>query len=217
SEERYKKQISADVINPVTMSEITTGFALINSSVRSLLNKDFSSSVSLGVVASGFSLKAYSSTLYVLKDAVGSVIITFALAIPFILLFTSLVYGLTRGYKSIMFTFLCSALVSLALAVSHPGFKLVANVPAIFVGVLLVSLVIPALVFLFSNFSEGLSELRKKVFGEHFLERSGFDVSLSKVSSNSKCRKHEKTSIKNYFNFNFYCSHKFCISFINFF
>ncbi|MEM0161848.1 MAG: FtsX-like permease family protein [Thermoproteota archaeon] len=182
SEERYKKQISADVINPVTMSEITTGFALINSSVRSLLNKDFSSSVSLGVVASGFSLKAYSSTLYVLKDAVGSVIITFALAIPFILLFTSLVYGLTRGYKSIMFTFLCSALVSLALAVSHPGFKLVANVPAIFVGVLLVSLVIPALVFLFSNFSEGLSELRKKVFGEHFLERSGFDVSLSAVT-----------------------------------
>lgn len=182
SEERYEKQTSADVVNPVTTSEILTSSTLINSSIYSLVSKDFYSSISSGVVASGFSLKAYSSTLSVLKDAVVSVILTFALAIPFILLFTSLSYGLTRGYKSILFTFSFSVLVSLILAVSHPGFKLVANVPAIFVGVLLVSLVIPALVFLFSNFSAGMSELRKKVFGEHFLERSGFDVSLSAVT-----------------------------------
>jgi len=182
SNERVRKQVSADVINPALISEMNMSSLFINKSTYNLKNNIFSYSLPSQLISLGLSSKVYISSLNVLKDATVSVIITFALVIPFVLLFSSLVYGLTRGMKSVMLVFSTSVIVSLVLTISHPGFKLVTNVPAIFVGALVVSLVLPALVFLFSNFSSGMSELRKRVFGEHFLERSGFDVSLSAVT-----------------------------------
>jgi len=179
---RFLAQEDIQVIDPTTQEQLGTARELNQTIQNDLLSKDYGASMVSSLLAWGYSVKAYDSSLGVLRDAVTSIIITFALAIPFVLLFVALVYGLTRGLRSVAFVGATALTVSLILTLFHPGFKLAANVLAIFMGTLSVALVIPVLFFLLVDFSSSLSELRREVFGAHFLERSGFDVSFSSVS-----------------------------------
>jgi ABC-type antimicrobial peptide transport system permease subunit len=189
---RYLAQADIQVFDPTTQEQLGIARELNQTIWDDLLRKDYGALMTDSLLAWGYSVKAYDSALGVLRDAVTSIIITFALAIPFVLLFVALVYGLTKGLRSVVFVGATGITVSLILTLFHPGFKLAANVLAIFMGTLSVALVIPVLFFLLVDFSSSLSELRREVFGAHFLERSGFDVSFSSVSigvSNLRKRK----------------------------
>jgi len=189
---RYLAQEDIQVIDPTTQGQLEIARELNQTLWDSSLRKDYGALMTDSLLAWGYSVKAYDSSLGVLRDAVTSIIITFALAIPFVLLFVALVYGLTKGLRSVVFVGATAITVSLILTLFHPGFKLAANVLAIFMGTLSVALVIPVLFFLLVDFSSSLADLRKEVFGAHFLERSGFDVSFSSVSigvSNMQKRK----------------------------
>ncbi len=179
---RFLAQEDIQVIDPTTQGQLEIARELNQTIWDSLLRKDYGALMTDSLLAWGYSVKAYDSSLGVLRDAVTSIIITFALAIPFVLLFVALVYGLTKGLRSVVFVGVTAITVSLILTLFHPGFKLAANVLAIFMGTLSVALVIPVLFFLLVDFSSSLAELRREVFGAHFLERSGFDVSFSSVS-----------------------------------
>jgi len=179
---RFLAQEDIQVIDPTTQGQLQIAHELNQTLWNSLLRKDYGTLMTDSLLAWGYSVKAYDSSLGVLRDAVTSIIITFALAIPFVLLFVALVYGLTKGLRSVVFVGATAITVSLILTLFHPGFKLAANVLAIFMGTLSVALVIPVLFFLLVDFSSSLAELRREVFGAHFLERSGFDVSFSSVS-----------------------------------
>jgi len=189
---RFLAQEDIQVIDPTTQEQLEIARELNQTIWDDLLRKDFGALMTNSLLAWGYSVKAYDSSLGVLRDAVTSIIITFALAIPFVLLLVALVYGLTRGIRSVALVGATAIVVSLILVLFHPGFKLAANILAIFMGTLSVAMVIPVLFFLFVNFSSSLSELRREVFGAHFLERSGFDVSFSSVTigvSNLRKRK----------------------------
>jgi len=179
---RYEAQEKQAVLDPTAAQHVENAIRYDTLASDSLNRGDYFGAFTNGLVAWGFAQLAYGSSLSVLKDSVTSIIIAFALAIPFVILFSTLVYGLTRGRMSIVVTGAVSIAVALILSVSHPGFSLAANVPAIFMGVVIIALVLPALLFLFANFSTALSDLRRAVFGEHFLERSGFEVSFSAIS-----------------------------------
>jgi len=179
---RYLAQEDIQVIDPTTTKQLEAAEQLNSTFSNSVMRKDYESLMADSLLAWGFSIRAYDSSLGVLRDGVMSVVITFALAIPFVLLFVSLVYGLSKGYRSVGFVGATAIVVVLLLTLFHPGFRLAANIPAIFMGTLVVALVIPVLFFLFVDFSSSLSELRREVFGAHFLERSGFDVSFSSVT-----------------------------------
>ncbi len=179
---RYVAQRGIQVMDPTTSKHLEIAGALNQTISASIMTRDYEAIMTNSLLAWGFSVRAYDSSLSVLRDSVTSIIMTFALAIPFVLLFVALVYGLTRGFRSVLFVTATAISVSLILIVFHPGFRLAANVPAIFMGTLIVALVLPVLFFLFVNFSSSLSELRREVFGAHFLERSGFEVSFSSVT-----------------------------------
>jgi len=182
AEGRYASQTAVAVLDP-TATQYIDNALLYDGLTSDLLDRnDYSGASTSGLVTWGYAQAAYSASLDVLRDSVTSVIIAFALAIPFVVLFSALIYGLTRGFKSVVITSAIAIAVAVILSVSHPGFTLAANVPAIFMGVMIFALVLPAMFFLFANFSTALSELRREVFGEHFLERSGFEVSFSAVS-----------------------------------
>ncbi len=179
---RYLAQADIQVLDPKTMENLNYA-VMFNQTLLQMISKmDYSGFLTNSLMTWGFSNKAYQSSLSVVRDAVTSIILVFALAIPFILLFSSLVYNLSSGFRSVALTLAVALSVALLLTVFHPGFGLAVNVPAIFIGTLIVALVIPVMFFLFSNFSTGLSRLRKEVLGAHFLERSGFDVSFSAIS-----------------------------------
>ncbi len=179
---RYLAQADIQVLDPKTMENLNYAIMFNQTLLQTASKKDYSGFLTSALMAWGFSSKAYQSSLSVVRDAVTSIILVFALAIPFILLFSSLVYNLSSGFRSVALTLAVALSVALLLTVFHPGFGLAVNVPAIFIGTLIVALVIPVMFFLFSNFSTGLSRLRREVLGAHFLERSGFDVSFSAVS-----------------------------------
>ncbi|MEM3659192.1 MAG: FtsX-like permease family protein [Thermoproteota archaeon] len=179
---RYLAQADIQVLDPKTMENLNYAIMFNQTIFQAASKKDYSGFLTSTLMAWGFSNKAYQSSLSVVRDAVTSIILVFALAIPFILLFSSLVYNLSSGFRSVALTLAVALSVALLLTVFHPGFGLAVNVPAIFIGTLIVALVIPVMFFLFSNFSTGLSRLRREVLGAHFLERSGFDVSFSAVS-----------------------------------
>lgn len=189
---RYLAQKGIQVMDPVTMKYLEFAEELNRTFSGSILGKDYQTLMANSLLAWGFSVKSYDSSLNVLKDAVTSIIIAFSLAIPFILLFAALIYGLSRGFRSIVLVGAIAIVVSVILTFFHPGFRLVVNIPAIFMGTLLIALAIPVLFFLIVNTSSSLSELRKKVFGTHFFERSGFEVSFTSVTigiSNLRKRK----------------------------
>ena len=179
---RYLAQADIQVLDPKTMENLNYAIMFNQTLLQMISRLDYSGFLTSALMAWGFSNKAYQSSLSVVRDAVTSIIIVFAIAIPFILLFSSLVYNLSSGFRSVALTLAVSLAVALLLTAFHPGFGLAVNVPAIFIGTLIVALVIPVMFFLSSNFSSGLSRLRKEVLGAHFLERSGFDVSFSAVS-----------------------------------
>lgn len=179
---RYLAQADIQVLDPKTMENLNYAVMFNQTLLQMASKKDYTGFLTSALMAWGFSNKAYQSSLSVVRDAVTSIILVFALAIPFILLFSSLVYNLSSGFRSVALTLAVALSVALLLTVFHPGFGLAVNVPAIFIGTLIVALVIPVMFFLFSNFSTGLSRLRREVLGAHFLERSGFDVSFSAVS-----------------------------------
>ncbi|MEM3424821.1 MAG: FtsX-like permease family protein [Thermoproteota archaeon] len=179
---RYLAQADIQVLDPKTMENLNYAIMFNQTLLQMASKKDYTGFLTSALMAWGFSNKAYQSSLSVVRDAVTSIILVFALAIPFILLFSSLVYNLSSGFRSVALTLAVALSVALLLTVFHPGFGLAVNVPAIFIGTLIVALVIPVMFFLFSNFSTGLSRLRREVLGAHFLERSGFDVSFSAVS-----------------------------------
>ncbi|MCX8184098.1 MAG: ABC transporter permease, partial [Crenarchaeota archaeon] len=179
---RYLAQADIQVLDPKTMENLNYAIMFNQTLLQMASKKDYSGLLTNALMAWGFSNKAYQSSLSVVRDAVTSIILVFALAIPFILLFSSLVYNLSSGFRSVALTLAIALSVALLLTVFHPGFGLAVNVPAIFIGTLIVALVIPVMFFLFSNFSTGLSRLRREVLGAHFLERSGFDVSFSAIS-----------------------------------
>ena len=179
---RYESQKKAGVLDPMTTQDVDLALNFSSLASDSLGSLNYVGAFNNGLLTWGFAQVAYTASLGVLKDSVTSVIIAFALAIPFVILFTALIYGLSRGSRSLVFTSVVAIAVALILSFSHPGFALAANVPAIFMGVVIISLILPALFFLFVLFSTALSEVRRAVFGEHFLERSGFDVSFSAIS-----------------------------------
>ncbi|MEM4228247.1 MAG: FtsX-like permease family protein [Thermoproteota archaeon] len=179
---RYLAQADIQVLDPKTMENLNYAIMFNQTLLQMASKKDYTGFLTGALMAWGFSSKAYQSSLSVVRDAVTSIILVFALAIPFILLFSSLVYNLSSGFRSVALTLAVALSVALLLTVFHPGFGLAVNVPAIFIGTLIVALVIPVMFFLLSNFSTGLSRLRREVLGAHFLERSGFDVSFSAVS-----------------------------------
>jgi len=179
---RHESQRNEGVIDPTATRDIENALHYDRLVSQFLDEDDNLGAFVNGLTAWGFAQAAYTSSLGVLRDSVTSVIMTFALAIPFVILFSALAYGLTRGRSSMVLTSAVAIIVALILSFSHPGFVLAANVPAIFMGVVIVALVLPAMLFLFANFSTALSELRRAVFGEHFLERSGFEVSFSAIS-----------------------------------
>jgi len=179
---RYLAQADIQVLDPKTMENLNYA-VMFNQTLQEMISKlDYRGFLTSALMAWGFSSKAYQSSLSVVRDAVTSIILVFALAIPFILLFSSLIYNLSSGFRSVALTLMVALSVALLLTAFHPGFGLAVNVPAIFIGTLIVALVIPVMFFLISNFSTGLSRLRREVLGAHFLERSGFDVSFSAVT-----------------------------------
>lgn len=189
---RYLAQKSIQVMDPITMKYLEVAEELNRTFSGSILGRDYQTLIANSLLAWGFAVKSYDSSLNVLKDAITSIVIAFSLAIPFILLFTALIYGLSRGFRSIAIVGVIAIGVSVILALFHPGFRLVTNIPAVFMGTLLVALAIPVIFFLVVNTSSSLSELRKRVFGAHFFERSGFDVSFTSVTigiSNLRKRK----------------------------
>lgn len=179
---RYGAQAAKGVLDPTTTQNVQSTI-YYGGTVDSMLgSEDYAGAFANGLLTWGFGQAAYSASLGALRDSVTSVIIAFALAIPFVVLFSALAYGLTRGSRSMVFTAAVAIVVALVLSICHPGFALAANVPAIFMGIVVIALILPALFFLFANFSTALSELRRTVFGAHFLERSGFEVSFSAIS-----------------------------------
>lgn len=179
---RYLAQADIKVQDPKTIENLNRAYMFNQTMIQMLSNGDYEGLLTNALMAWGFSSKAYQNSLGVVRDSVTSIIIVFALAIPFILLFSSLIYNLSSGFRSVIITLVTALIVALLLTIFHPGFGLAVNVPAIFIGTLIVALVIPVLFFLSANFSSGLSQLRKEVFGTHFLERSGFEVSLSAIT-----------------------------------
>jgi len=179
---RYVAQRDIQVIDPTTREQLKLA-AEFNSTLSDEIQRlDYEASLTDSLLAWGLSVKAYEYSLGVLRDSVTSIVMTFALAIPFVLLFVALIYGLTRGLRSVSITAAIAIVVATIPALFHPGFRLAANIPAVFMGTLVLALVIPVLFLLFVNFSSSLSELRKELLGAHFLGRSGFEVSFSAVT-----------------------------------
>ncbi|MGC9014593.1 MAG: M28 family peptidase [Thermoproteota archaeon] len=179
---RYLTQVDAQVVDPNLAEVIHEVIKLNRTVLKESSRKNYGCELSYALLAWGLSIKSYEYSFNVLKDSATSALMTFILTFPFILLSTSLIYGLTRGWKSIAVMSSIILMVTLDLVLFHPAFKLATNIPAIFVGTLIMGLVVPVLFFLLVNFSSSLGKLRKSIFGAHFLERSSFEVSLSAVS-----------------------------------
>jgi ABC-type antimicrobial peptide transport system permease subunit len=179
---RYLAQANIQVLDPKTIENLEYAVMFNKTSFSKMWSGDYEGFLANALMAWGFSNRAYQSSLNVIRDAVTSIVIIFALAIPFVILLASLVYSLSRGFKSLVVTLIVALTVTLVLMISYPGFLLAMNVSAVFMGTLIVTLTIPVAFFLYINFLSGLSRLRKQVFGLHFLERSGFDISFSAVT-----------------------------------
>ncbi len=135
-----------------------------------------------------YTFKAWSSSLQLYErvrgmyvDFTNAAVVIMLIIAPFAVIFEKFL-GRENGYKRILALIVIAAFAFSVFAVLHPGFSIVYSVSALALGVILVVLVTPTLLFLYLNFNRSLGQLRRKHVGTHFLEREVFDMFIAAMS-----------------------------------
>ncbi len=138
-----------------------------------------------------WSLKAYFATMSAIRDIVGTSTIFFAILLPFVFFFERLALNF-EGYKRFGAFVALSAVLLYIFSLIHPAAKLASNIYVGFVGIILGGIFIIILLLFAEEFRNILKELRRKILGEHFIEKgtiSSMLLSFSVAIENMRVRK----------------------------
>ena len=188
---RYEKARVQGIRDPSTEKYLNLASYYLNLTEKSIEENNYVLARKYSIDAWSNSLKAYDRSRGLLIDFTYSTVLIMLLVAPFAVLFEALIIS-SIGYRRGAMIILISIIVFFLLRFLHPGFNVVTSLPALVMGIILITLAIPAVFFLFLEFNYGISEVRKLTIGLHFLERSRFDILLSSLSigvQNMKKRK----------------------------
>ena len=181
SECRYSRAARFGVKDPLLEKYMTDCEADLNRAINAMNHENYAIAHAWLLRAWSYALKAYERTRVVVTDATNSVIPLLILLIPFVLLFESLTVG-AKGKKKVISMIIIGLIFFGLLELLNPGFHIVSSVPALIIGVILIVLIAPTLFFLGTELSYAVSEIRKRTFGLHFLERERVGLMISSIT-----------------------------------
>ena len=181
AKERYERVAAYGVIDPVLERYMTSARDELAEAVKHLEGREYSKAHSLLMKAWSSSLKAYERSKSINMDATNSTIPLLVLVIPFAILLEALVLSL-KGYRKVTAMILLAFATFMVIRAVHPGFQIAISLPALVIGVILIVMLAPTIFFLVTELSYSIAEVRKRVFGLHFLERERVGLMLSAIS-----------------------------------
>ncbi len=105
-------------------------------------------------------------------DAVVTACFFIALAIPFAFVFERLVFSFENGWKRLGAMLGISTVLLVSLSIIHPGFILASNIIMVVLGTVIIFLLLPVIIVIFSDVRDQLKKMRESMSGIHAAEIS---------------------------------------------
>jgi len=180
STSRYKLASTYGVVDPVLERYLKICESELNEALKLRDKKLYADAYAVFLKAWSISLKAYERSKAINMDAANSTIPLLILMIPFALLIESLIFSL-KGYRKVALIIVIALITFIIIRSIHPGFQIAISLSALVIGVVLIVMLAPTIFFLVTELSYSVAEIRKRVFGRHFLERERVGLIISAI------------------------------------
>ena len=152
-----------------------------NLAKKYLEEKDYSKAYYVSLIAWAWAQKLYYSSRGLIQGSSTTTVVYFVMLIPFAFVLERLLFEFYEGRRRLFAIASIFAAFIVVMWLIHPGFHLVASMPTLLLGfvILTVSVVIGFL--LYTDFQGVMWRVRKKRLGAHFVEVSRWDVMVSSL------------------------------------
>lgn len=156
---------------------------------------DYEVFLSKAIQALSTESSAYVEVKTTIKDTIDTILFFYVLLIPFALIAEGLIKGSENPLKKTIYITTTFSLFSLAFYFLHVGFHIAFNVYMTLIGFILVVLVSPTVVLLFSNLISALKGLREELIGVHFagISRGGAFLAAASLGIQNMRRRRFRT------------------------
>ena len=170
SSERYLKLKNSFIEIFLVEETLSHTRKLIDEAKANLIKRDYNGFFSSAIFSWLWSIDSYRNVMAVVFDVANTSAIFFVLLLPFTFFFERLVFH-AEGYKRFAVIVSTAILLTVFFSVIHPSTKLASNAYVGFLGVTLGGIFIAIIVLFTEELRSFLKEIRKKLRGEHFIEK----------------------------------------------
>ncbi|MEM1515358.1 MAG: M28 family peptidase [Candidatus Bathyarchaeia archaeon] len=154
---------------------------LIENAKKALKNKDYLSAYIYATEAWKNEKDVYMDVRVTIEDTINTVPMLGLILIPFAFFGERLFIG-ASGLKRIISLIAIFAIPFAGLFLAHPGFLLATDALLIVLSLVTLILISPVIIVLVGTIAGGIKELRRKAYGEHFVEISRTSIMLTSFS-----------------------------------
>ncbi|RLE94317.1 MAG: hypothetical protein DRN04_04005 [Thermoprotei archaeon] len=146
-----------------------------------LEEKDYSKAYYASLIAWAWAQKLYYSSRGLIQGSSTTTVVYFVMLIPFAFVLERLLFEFYEGRKRLLTIACIFAIFIVLMWLNHPGFHLVASMPTLLLGFVILTISVVIGFLLYTDFQGVMWRVRKKTLGVHFVEVSRWDVMVSSL------------------------------------